>query len=174
MRITNKMMTNNMMSNINKNKLYMSKLEQQYSSDKKIQRPSEDPIIAVRALKLRTNLSELKQYHEKNIPDAMSWMDVTEAALTTINTLLSNINTYCVQGSTDTLTAKDRSAIVQNLEHMKAQIYNEGNTNYAGRYVFTGYKTDNSLIFDKDRTDLSYTITEKQTSEQIEFGRSVV
>ena len=174
MRITNKMMTNNMMSNINKNKLYMSKLEQQYSSRKKIQRPSEDPIIAVRALKLRTNLSELKQYHEKNIPDAMSWMDVTEAALTTINTLLSNINTYCVQGSTDTLTAKDRSAIVQNLEHMKAQIYNEGNTNYAGRYVFTGYKTDNSLIFDKDRTDLSYTITEKQTSEQIEFGRSVV
>lgn len=174
MRITNKMMTNNMMSNINKNKLYMSKLEQQYSTGKKIQRPSEDPIIAVRALKLRTNLSELEQYHEKNIPDAMSWMDVTEAALTTVNSLLRQINTYCVQGSTDTLTAKDRSAIVQNLEEMKSQIYHEGNTNYAGRYVFTGYKTDSSLIFDNDRTDLSYDITEQQTGEQIEFGRSVV
>lgn len=152
----------------------MSKLEQQYSTGKKIQRPSEDPIVAVRALKLRTNLSELKQYHEKNIPDAMSWMDVTEAALTTVNQLLREINTYCVQGSTDTLTAKDRSAIVQNLEEMKSQIYHEGNTNYAGRYVFTGYKTDSSLIFDKVRTDLSYEITEKQTGKQIEFGRSVV
>lgn len=152
----------------------MSKLEQQYSTGKKIQRPSEDPIVAVRALKLRTNLSELKQYHEKNIPDAMSWMDVTEAALTTVNQLLREINTYCVQGSTDTLAAKDRSAIVQNLEEMKSQIYHEGNTNYAGRYVFTGYKTDSSLIFDKVRTDLSYEITEKQTGKQIEFGRSVV
>lgn len=152
----------------------MSKLEQQYSTGKKIQRPSEDPIVAVRALKLRTNLSELKQYHEKNIPDAMSWMDVTEAALTTVNQLLREINTYCVQGSTDTLTAKDRSAIVQNLEEMKSQIYHEGNTNYAGRYVFTGYKTDSSLIFDKVRTVLSYEITEKQTGKQIEFGRSVV
>ena len=167
-------MTNNMMSNINKNKLNMSKLEQQYSTGKKIQRPSDDPIVAVRALKLRTNLSELKQYHEKNIPDALSWMDVTEAAMTTVNSLLKEINTYCVQGSTDTLTAKDRSAIVQNLEEMKAQIYHEGNTNYAGRYVFTGYKTDSSLIFDKDRTDLSYDITETQTGSQIEFGRSVV
>ena len=174
MRITNKMMTNNMMSNINKNKLYMSRLEQQYATGKKIQRPSEDPIVAVRALKLRTNLSELKQYHEKNIPDAMSWMDVTEAALTTVNDLIRQINTYCVQGSTDTLTAKDRSAIVQNLEQMKSQIYHEGNSNYAGRYVFTGYKTDNSLIFDKVRTDLSYQITEKQTGKQIEFGRTVV
>lgn len=174
MRITNKMMTNNMMSNINKNKLHMSNLEQQYSTGKKIQRPSEDPIVAVRALKLRTNLSELKQYHEKNIPDAMSWMDVTEAALTTVNNLIRQINTYCVQGSTDTLTAKDRSAIVQNLIEMKSQIYHEGNTNYAGRYVFTGYKTDSSLMFDKVRTDLSYQITEKQTGKQIEFGRSVV
>jgi len=61
MRITNKMMTNNMMSNINKNKNLLSKLDEQYSTGKKIQRPPEDPIIAVRALKLRTNLSELNQ-----------------------------------------------------------------------------------------------------------------
>ena len=48
MRITNKMMTNNMLSNINKNKLRMSILEEQYSSQKKIQKPSDDihiPII---------------------------------------------------------------------------------------------------------------------------------
>ena len=85
MRITNKMMTNNMMGNINKNKINMSNLENQYSTGKKIQRPSDDPIVTVRALKLRTNLSELKQYYEKNIPDAMSWMDVTESSLTTVN-----------------------------------------------------------------------------------------
>src|SRR5690554_1020121 len=173
MRITNKMMTNNMMSNINKNKYNMSILEQQYSSGKKIQRPSEDPIIAVRALKLRTNLSELKQYHEKNIPDAFAWLDLTESAITTINGRLGEINTQCVYGATDSLTAFDRSAIVQNLIEMRNQIYNEGNANNAGRYVFTGYKTDSSLTFLEGTTDYSYEITESQSGEDILLGSTV-
>ncbi len=174
MRITNKMMTNNMMSNINRNKLSMNTLEQQYSTGKKIQKPSEDPIIAVRALKLRTNLSELEQYYGRNIPDAKSWMDVTESALTTVNGILSSINTYCVQGSSDTLTANDRSAIVENLEQMKQQIYQEGNTNYAGRYVFTGYKTDSSLIFTEDTPNLTYSITENFTGDQIQIVNKTI
>ena len=170
MRITTKMMTNNMMSNINKNKLNMTSLEQQYATGKKIQKPSEDPIVAVRALKLRTNLSELEQYYEKNIPDAKSWMDVTESSLSTVNSLLTSMNTYCVQGSTDTLTASDRSAIVENLKQFRDQIYQEGNTNYAGRYVFTGFKTDSTLTFTEDAPSLTYNITENFTGEQIEVG----
>jgi flagellar hook-associated protein 3 FlgL len=138
----------------------MNTLEEQYSSGKKIQRPSDDPIITVRALKLRTNLSEMTQYYEKNIPDAKSWMDVTESALTTVNSILKSVNTYCVQGSTDTLTASDRSSIAENLEQLKQQIYQEGNTNYAGRYVFTGYKTDSPLVFDKKSDSLTYHITQ--------------
>lgn len=168
MRITNQMMTNNMMNSINKNKNHVSLLDQQYSSGKKIQRPSEDPIIAVRALKLRTNLSELNQYYEKNIPDAKSWMDVTESAMTNINDILTLINTACVQGSSDPLSVDDRESIVKNLEQYKEQIYQEGNANYAGRYVFTGYKTDTSLIFGEASTDLEYTITENFTSEDME------
>ena len=66
MRITNKMMTNNMLHNININKNNMTTLENKYASGLEIQKPSDDPIIAVRALKLRTNLSELNQYYKKN------------------------------------------------------------------------------------------------------------
>lgn len=161
MRVTNSMMTNNMMSNINKNKNNLSLLDEQYSTGKKIQRPSQDPIIAVRALKLRTNLSELNQYYEKNIPDARSWMDVTESALININEILADVNTKCIQGATDSLTASDRRSIVETLKQYKEQIYREGDSNYAGRYVFTGYKTNTSLIFNESATDLNYTITEE-------------
>jgi flagellar hook-associated protein 3 FlgL len=162
-----------MMNNINKNKVNMTLLEQQYSTGKKIQRPSDDPIITVRALKLRTNLSEIEQYYEKNIPDAKSWMDVTESALSTVNKALKGINTYCIQGSTDTLTAEDRESVVQNLEQLKNQIYQEGNTNYAGRYVFTGFKTDSSLIFTEDTKNLNYKITESIKGTQIKIDSIV-
>jgi len=161
-------MTNNMLNNINKNKINLSKLEEQYSTGKKIQRPSDDPIIAVRALKLRTNVTEIKQYFEKNIPDAISWMELTESALINISELLEQMNKYCVQGSTDTLTPENRASIVENLQQLKEQIYQEGNTNYAGRYVFTGYKTDSSLTFMERTDNLRYEITEKLTGKDIE------
>ncbi|HHT97664.1 MAG TPA: flagellar hook-associated protein FlgL [Clostridiales bacterium] len=173
MRITNKMMTNNMLSNINSNKNSVANLEEQYTSGKKIQKPSDDPVIAVRALKLRSNLSELKQYLEKNIPDARSWMEMTEGSLKTVNEILSKINTSCIQGSSDTLTAKDRAAIVQNLHEMKEQIYQEGNSNLAGRYIFSGYKTDSSLTFEEKTSNLEYTITEEFKSDQIKTSQSV-
>ncbi len=161
MRVTNRMMTNNMLSNINGNKNRLSKLEEQYSTGLKIQKPSDDPIVAVRALKLRTNLSELNQYYEKNIPDAKAWMDVTESSLKNMDEILSQMNTYCVQGANDTLTVKDRSAIAANLKELKDQIYQEGNANYAGRYVFTGYKTDTPLVFEDNTSEYHYTMTEK-------------
>lgn len=169
MRITNKMMTNNVMYNINANKNSLSKLEERYSTGMKIQRPSEDPIVATRALKLRTNLTELNQYYEKNIPDALAWMDLSESALKEANDILTKIHTYCVNGSTDTLTESDRNSIVATLSQYRDQIYQEGNTNYAGRYVFTGYKTDTSLVFDKQTKDLNYKITEKLSGQNIDI-----
>lgn len=174
MRITNKMMTNNALYNINNNKNLMSNLEQQYSSGKKITKPSDDPIVAVRALKFRTNLSELNQYYEKNIPDALAWMDVTESALNTVNGIITSMNTYCNQGANDYPTAEDRNAIATNLEQLKGQLYQEGNTNYAGRYVFSGYKTDTSLVFNEATTHLKYEITEPLEAESIDRISTIV
>lgn len=174
MRITNKMMTNNALYNINSNKNLMSSLEQQYSSGKKITKPSDDPIVAVRALKFRTNLSELNQYYEKNIPDALAWMDVTESALKTVNSIITSMNTYCNQGANDYPTAEDRDAIATNLEQLKGQLYQEGNTNYAGRYVFSGYKTDTSLVFNEATTNLKYEISEPLSADSIDRISTII
>ncbi len=174
MRITNKMMTNNALYNINNNKNLMNKLEQQYATGKKITRPSDDPIVAVRALKFRTNLSELNQYYERNIPDAFSWMDVTESALKSVNEIITKMNTYCNQGANDYPTAEDRNSIVTNLKQLKEQLYQEGNTNYAGRYVFSGYKTDTPLVFNEATDSLQYTIDEPLSGESIGIISKVI
>lgn len=174
MRITNKMMTNNALYNINNNKNLMNTLEQQYSTGKKILRPSDDPIVAVRALKFRTNLSELNQYYERNIPDAYAWMDVTESALKSVNEIITKMNTYCNQGANDYPTAEDRNSIVTNLRQLREQLYQEGNTNYAGRYVFSGYKTDTSLVFNEATNNLHYEITEPLSGKDVEIVSKVL
>lgn len=174
MRVTNKMMTTNCMNDINKNKVSLNKLMEQYTTGKKISRPSEDPIVAVRALKLRSNYVELNQYLEKNIPSAQSWLDTTEGALTNVDTLLTTIYEQFTQGANDSLSVTDRDSIMRSLKEYVNQIYEEGNTQYAGRYVFTGYKTDTSLTFTEDTTNLNYEITETFSGADITSTKYVV
>ena len=61
MRITTKVMQNNSLSNINTNKKLQDKLNTQMATEKKINRPSDDPVVAIRALRLRTNVSQITQ-----------------------------------------------------------------------------------------------------------------
>ena len=70
------------------------KYSDQYTTQKKIQRPSDDPTVAVRSLKLRTTYSQLTQYAEKNVQDSMSWMDTTETALENISKKFDSMKSY--------------------------------------------------------------------------------
>lgn len=168
MRITNGMITNNTITNINANKVHMDKLNTQMINQKKITRPSDDPVVAIRALRLRSNLSELNQYYEKNISDATALLEVTEEALSNVSGILEDMYDNCVQGSNDTLTAEDRNTIVSSLTSLRDQLYAEGNADYAGRNLFTGYKTNSDLTFMEDDTDAFYNITETFSEEDLD------
>ncbi|MBO5552452.1 MAG: hypothetical protein J5966_10900 [Lachnospiraceae bacterium] len=150
MRITNKMMSGNSLSNINSNKEYLDKLNNQMSTEKKITRPSDDPIVAIRALRLRSNLSEITQYYGANVPDAQAWVSVTQSAISSTKEMLSSLKAYADQGANGTNTVSDRQKIYENINAMKKQIYSNGNVTNAGRSVFTGYRTDDSLTFKAD------------------------
>ena len=63
MRITTKMMQNRSLNNLNTNKTLQEKLTTQLSTMKKITRPSDDPVIAIRSLKLNSTLNKIDQYY---------------------------------------------------------------------------------------------------------------
>ena len=52
-------MQRNNLSNINTNKVYQDKLSTQMSTQKKVSRPSDDPVVSIRALRLRSNVTEV-------------------------------------------------------------------------------------------------------------------
>jgi len=96
MRITNSMIINNMMYNMGNNLSRLDRIQQQLSTGKKITTPSDDPIVASRALEMRTNVSETQQY-EKNVEDASSWMDITETTLQNMGEVLQRARELAVQ-----------------------------------------------------------------------------
>lgn len=167
MRITNKIMQNNNLSNINTNKIYQDTLSTQMSTQKKINRPSDDPVVAIRALRLRSNVTEITQYYSKNIPDAESWLSVTEDALSNLSQIITNLISQATKGANGDLKSEDREIILEQMKALSEEIYATGDADYAGRYVFTGYRTDTSLSFTGD-TQQTYTITEQINAKDID------
>ena len=170
MRVTNHMVTNSSLRNMQKSMQRVSNLNQQVTTGKKISAPSEDPVVAIRALKLRTTCDQLDQYKTKNIPDAISWLDTTQTSIQNIYDRLQDVYVYCEQGATDTYQTTDRSTIINELYALKEALYSEGGMTYAGRYLFSGYKTETNLIFQNEeaKEGLSYTITQDLTPNDIE------
>lgn len=160
MRITNKIMQDNALSNINTNKILQDKLSTQMASGKKIQRPSDDPVVAIRALRLRSTLSDITQYRDKNVEDAQSWLKVTEDAIVAVGDVLTDMIEKCDGGAAEDLKTEDREAILAALKELKNEIYATGDADYAGRGVFTGYRTGTKLRFQEDEK-LTYSITER-------------
>lgn len=175
MRVTNQMVTNNSLRNMQKSMGRVNKLNEQVTTGKKISAPSQDPVVAIRALKLRTTCDQLDQYKKKNIPDALSWLDTTQTSIQNVFNRLDDVYAYCEQGASDTYQTKDRNTIVNELYALKDAIFSEGGTTYAGRYLFSGYKTETNLIFQNDeaKEGLSYNITQDINPATIE-PKSVV
>lgn len=161
MRITTKMMQNTSLNNLNTNKALQEKLTTQLSTMKKITRPSDDPVIAIRSLKLNASLNKIDQYYEKNSEDAESWLQLTESAIETSVEILTSMRSYMVQGAKGSLTADDRRAILENLSNFEKEIYATGNADSAGRSIFTGYRTDIPLTFKADKEE-RYSIIEQR------------
>ena len=168
MRVTNTMMTNNALTNIGKNKEAYNDYLMQYTTQKKIQKPSDDPSIAVRTLKYRTNITDITQYVEKSTKDASGWLGATEKALKSVNTQYVTMSEYYTQGANGTLETNDRTSISAALKQYKEFIFEQqANQDYAGRYLFTGYRTDVPLLFSQDTTNLKYSIDQKFSSSDI-------
>lgn len=167
MRVTNNMMINNTTKNINWNKANQTYLNNQMTTQKKILRPSENPVIAIRALRLRSTLSQMNQYYEKNIPDVEAWYKMADTAFYNMNKILTDCQTKCNYGNNTTITADDRKTILESLTALRTQLYSEGNTDNAGRSVFTGYRTNSTLTFMEDDPEESYDITQSFTYNDI-------
>ena len=141
MRITNNMMFDSSIRNLNNNLQRLSDAQTKYSTQSKIQVPSDDPVIATRAIKYRDYVADVEQY-QKNTSDATSWMQVTDDALQGVADYMTRLKELVVNGANDTNSDASKAAIADEIKEIRKGIIDTMNTSYAGRYVFAGYNTD--------------------------------
>ncbi len=169
MRVTNTMMANNMMRNLTRNMNRMEKMQQQMASGKKFSRPSDDPIGVSRSLRLNTEVANMEQYR-RNADDTQSWMDTTEMAISNMNTILQRANELAVQAASETNSIEERKTIAGEITELRNQLVQIGNTNYAGSYIFSGFKTDKPLFNSAGKYDIGGGSTRLTLDEVIEVN----
>ena len=154
MRITNQMMDNVSVYNLNTNKALLDDLNNQMSTRKKINDPTKDPVTAVSSLRYRGSLSEYTQYLGKNVTDAASWTDSTRAAIDTAKELMRSLKAEYTSASNGTNENTDRWTYYDNMVNVVNEYFSVGDTTNENRYLFSGARTGDSLTFsEKDFSD---------------------
>jgi flagellar hook-associated protein 3 FlgL len=140
-RITNSMMSRSVLADLNDVANRQAATRRQMSSGKVVNRPSDDPYAAGRALSLRNELGGIRQ-HARNVDEAQSWMTITDTSLSHIGDMAQRARELVVQGGTDTLPQTSRDAIASEIDQLIAGMKQEANVTYDGRYVLAGARTN--------------------------------
>jgi flagellar hook-associated protein 3 FlgL len=114
-----------------------AQIGQQLSSGKQVTNPSDDPARIAQDLSLHTAIDETNQ-QSTNVQSAVSELTTTDSALSSLTSVLQSARQLAVQGSTDTLTAQQRTDLGNQIDQLLQQAVAVGNTSYAGKYVFDG------------------------------------
>ncbi|OCS86806.1 flagellar hook-associated protein FlgL [Caryophanon latum] len=147
MRVTQSMLSTNMLRNLNTSYGKMGKLQNQIDSGMKFTRASEDPVAAIKGMGYRTSLNKIEQF-QRNIGEVNTWVDTTDATYGEVGDAVNRLRELLVQASNDTNTADDRDKIKTEVEQIREQIRDMGNTQVAGKYIFSGTNTQKPLFID--------------------------
>ncbi len=139
MRLTNRLMADTVLNSLYKNTHQLLKLQEMVSSQKRINRPSDDPIGMRKILDYRKVLSSIDQYNT-NITHGNTQIDLTESCLEAIDDLVLKARRIAVEQSAGEL--ENRPTAAQEVKNIYDQILQLANTKLGDTYILSGHQTD--------------------------------
>ncbi len=139
-RITTQMTAQDLLANINQSMDRISTTQQELSTGKRINQPSDDPYGTSLSLQLTNQLGGLNDY-ANNVSDGTGWTQAANASLSDITGAVQRIRELVVQAANGTQTQADMAASADEVNQLIDQIKQDANTQYNGQYIFAGAAT---------------------------------
>ena len=140
-RVSENMKFNTMVNNLFRVQDSHNVLMEKMASQKKINRPSDDPIGMSRILSLRKSKASVEQYN-RNIDSGNSWIEITESKLSSVDELLIKAKEIAIAQSTATASAETRSISAVAVQQIIDEMLSLANSKYGDRYLFSGTRMD--------------------------------
>jgi flagellin-like hook-associated protein FlgL len=162
------MIANQVVYNLSQNINRFYVLQNQMSTNRRINKASDDPVGTIKDLSYRERLNDLAQY-KSNIAIGQTWLSTADSALNDINTAIINAHSTAVEMSNDTFDAVAREAGANEVQSLLDQILAAGNSQLQGNYLFSGYRTRTQpfestsvgVVYRGDSGAINYTIDSK-------------
>ncbi len=145
MRLSTFMIHNRLIATLQQNfeRLYGS--QEQLTTGKKINRPSDDIIGSARALDYRININAGEQF-KRNIDEARSYLQATEGAVSSASVIFSRTRELIIEALNGEKSPSDREIIAKEVEELRRGLLDLANTRFKGRYIFSGFLHDRAAF----------------------------
>lgn len=110
---------------------------QELSTGIALNEPSDNPTIIAQDLSVRNDSSVTTQIGQ-NLTGLNNLLSTTDSTLSSLTTLLQSARNLAIEGASDTVTPAQRGSIGQQVNQLLQQAIGLANTQYDGKYVFSG------------------------------------
>ena len=140
MRVTNSMLVNNFMRNLNSNLTRMDGLQNQLATGRKFAHISDDPSALIYSQASRNSLARLSHY-SRTVESAHDRLTQTEAGLMELQLLAVNIYEATIDAATDVKADGDKTNISVTMGQYRDHFVNTLNMTFGDKFLFGGYNT---------------------------------
>lgn len=148
MRVTYNMMTDSLVRYLTTQNEALYERQTTIASQKRINKPSDDPIGTGKVMDYRQTLASIEQY-QTNIQTGKTRLEVTEVNLDLVDDLLQVVRGI---GQVETSqTAESRQQAAEGIKDIFDQVLDLANSELNGNYLFSGYQTK-TAPFSRDDT----------------------
>ena len=137
MRITNSIIQQTSLSNVQKGLRELYRAQEQVTSGKKIRIASDDPIGASTSMATRSSIRALEQYR-RGVQTATSRSSSEENVLDQLTDVLTRAKELSVAYGSDTVSSEQRRQAAIEVDELLKQAVSLGNTKFNDGYLFAG------------------------------------
>lgn len=136
-RVTNTMQRNVILQDIRRNNASLLQSQQELSSGRSINRPSDNPVGATLVMRLENEIKQNEQFM-RNQSQARNFLSASEVALDDLNNVVSEARTIMLREMQDTASAETRRLSATEVNALLDRALAAANRQFNGRFLFGG------------------------------------
>jgi flagellar hook-associated protein 3 FlgL len=131
--LVSRAMTDGLEANLDR----LQRLQEQISSGRLVNRPSDSPVATVASMQIRSDRARTTQ-HSRNADDGRGWLNTADTALTSSLSSITRVRELLGAGVSGAVSPEARNAMAQEVLSLRSGVIDLANTRYLGRPVFAG------------------------------------
>jgi len=135
------MMVRNMLDHLKNNRGDLNDLNEQLSSGKLFQRPSDAPIKVSDSMNYKSQLNRNSQF-QRNLNKAENWLNTTESSLKSGTEVIQRARELTIYAANDSMTSNDRKMVAKEMKERRDELVDISNAKLGDSYIFSGQNTE--------------------------------